>query len=521
MTNDNTASDDDFWSNMQEYVEGEKKGRVVVERLPVVTSDASADPVDIWVRNAPPKFPSGLLPPLIERFALIRSRLIGGDPAGLAMSAITTCAAMISDRFQIKVKRNENWTESARLWCMLIGDPSFKKSPIMRAAAGVTGKMDAAMLRKYNEDFAHWKDMGEGGPQPIPTRLRIEDITMEAAQEVCRYSPDGVLAAQDELSGWFGGIEKYSGGKGGAKDRSFWLQSYGGGSYSVNRISRSSFIIDNLSISILGGIQPDAIRGIMATATDDGLIQRFIPIVLASSDVGVDEELPDVVTDYEALVQTLHAIECPSGVLGDIQFEFDADGHKIRADLERRHHSMVVSMEKVNKKLATHIGKYDGMFPRLCLTFHVIENAHLGEDMPTVISGALAKRVAVFLHDFILRHAMAFYAGIVGLSDDQDILEDVAGHILAHKLESVTMRTIQRGSRRMRKLTREEGARIFEQLEAMGWLEQMHRRSDAPSWRVNERVHEIYQERAEQEAASRKETVSMIQAMARGDFDDL
>lgn len=513
-------NDDDFWGNMQAWNQGDAHTGLPIplsDLPPVTMPDSGADPVDIWLKNTPPSFPKGLLPPLIERFANIRATMIGGDPAGLAMSAITTCASVISDRFRIKVKRNENWHESPRLWCMLIGDPSFKKSPIMRAAAGITGRIDAQMLRDYNQAITKWKDMGEQGPQPVPTRLRIEDITMEAAQEVCRYSPDGILCAQDELSGWFGGIEKYSGGRGGAKDRSFWLQSYGGGTYSVNRISRASFIIDNLSVSILGGIQPDAIRSIMASATDDGLIQRFIPVVLASSDVGIDAEMPDVASEYDALVTRLHEADAPNGVCGDIAFHFDSEAQALRADLEKRHHGMVVAMEKVNKKLATHIGKYDGLFPRLCLIWHVIE--HIDDtEMPVEIDIATASRVAKFLHDFILRHAMAFYAGIVGLSEDQDILEDVAGHILAHRLESVTMRTIQRGSRRMRKLTREDGARIFEQLEAMGWLEQLHRRSDAPSWKVNERVHELYEERAEEEARSRKETVCMIQALTTGGY---
>lgn len=518
----NEENEDDFWGNMQAWTKGEADTgfQITPSSLPVVaTSDSSADPVDIWLKNAPPVFPKGLLPPLIERFAQVRATTFGGDPAGLAMAAITTCASVLSDKFRIKVKRNENWHESARLWCMLIGYPSFKKSPIIKAAANVVGSMDAAMLRSYNAEHQRWKDMGEQGPPPVPTRLRIEDITMEAAQEVCRWSPDGILCAQDELSGWFGGIEKYSGGKGGAKDRSFWLQSYGGGSYSVNRISRSSFIIDNLSVSILGGIQPESIRTIMASATDDGLIQRFIPIVLAVSEVGVDEEMPDVAAEYEDLVQRLHALEAPTSVVGDLSFRFDDEAQKLRADLERKHHGMVQSMEKINKKLSTHIGKYDGMFPRMCLLWHVIENVDATE-IPLEINACTARRVARFLHDFVLRHAMAFYAGIVGLSEDQDVLEDVAGHILAHRLESVTMRTIQRGSRRMRKLTREEGARIFEQLEAMGWLEQMHRRSDAPSWKVNERVHELYEERAEKEAAERRETVSMIQAMARGNYGE-
>jgi len=90
----------------------------------------------------------------------------------------------------------------------------------------------------------------------------MEDTTIEGAQEVLRDSPDGVLCLQDELSGWFGSMDKYAAGRGAAKDRGFWLQAFNGGQYAVNRISRGSFLIPNLSASVLGGIQPDPLRPI-------------------------------------------------------------------------------------------------------------------------------------------------------------------------------------------------------------------------------------------------------------------
>ena len=77
-------------------------------------------------------------------------------------------------------------------------------------------------------------------------------------------SPNGVLLYQDELSGFFGAMDKYAGNRGAAKDRAFWLQSWTGGSYGLNRVGRGVSIIPNLSISLLGGIQPDVIGKIAA-----------------------------------------------------------------------------------------------------------------------------------------------------------------------------------------------------------------------------------------------------------------
>ena len=116
-------------------------------------------------------------------------------------------------------------------------------------------------------------------------------------------------------------LEKYAGGKGGAKDRSFWLQAYGGGTYAVNRISRKSILIDNLSVSIVGGIQPDAIRRVMAGATDDGLIQRFFPVVLRPAHIGVDEELPNVAFEYDARIERLKDMTPRDSFLGENPYD--------------------------------------------------------------------------------------------------------------------------------------------------------------------------------------------------------
>jgi len=482
---------------------------------------AEAAPLDLWARYAPPPMPRGILPDIIERFALARSEQMGVDPGGLAMSALTACAAVIKDSIRIKVKQHEKWTESARIWTMLIGDPSYKKSPIMRAATGKIKALDASMLHAGNKALLDWQEGGgskSGNAMPLCPRLRVEDITMEAAQEVCRHSPDGILCLQDELSGWFGGIEKYSGGKGSAKDRSFWLTAFGGGQYAVNRVGRGSYIIENLSVTILGGVQPDPIRRIVADATDDGLIQRFFPIILQPASVGKDEEVGDIAFEYDGMIERLHDIRAPENVTGTMLLQFDDGARAIRNELERRHHAMVASTEIFNKKFAAHIGKYDGLFPRLCIIWHCIENCY-EETLPIFVTEHTARRVADFLTNYIRRHSLSFYAGVVGMSDDHEALQDVAGYILANRLDNVTMRTLSRGSRAMRKLTRDEGARIFEQLEAMGWLEQVHKRSDAPSWNVNPEVHVMFEAKANEERERRSDARKAILEMM-GDGED-
>ena len=105
-------------------------------------------------------------------------------------------------------------------------------------------------------------------------------------------------------------MDKYSGNRGAFKDRGFWLQSFNGGGYAVDRITRGSGYVPNLSVSMLGGIQSDLLRKFATDSVDDGLLQRLFPIVLRSATLGRNEHAD--VDDYSDLVDCLYALEPPS-----------------------------------------------------------------------------------------------------------------------------------------------------------------------------------------------------------------
>ena len=156
----------------------------------------------------------------------------------------------------------------------LVGPVSAMKSPIMNAVTWPLRAIDTEMARENQRAMAEYnklskEDKHEREP-PRQTRLMMQDTTIEAAQEILKDSPNGVLCYQDELSGWFGSMEKYSSARGAAKDRAFWLQSWNGGPYTVNRIARGSLFIPNLSVSFLGGIQPGSYASLRSTATTTG-----------------------------------------------------------------------------------------------------------------------------------------------------------------------------------------------------------------------------------------------------------
>jgi len=488
----------------------------------VSTEPFECPPVDLWARYEAPKLPADTLPAVIERFAVAHSETMGSDPAGLAMAALTVCAAAIPDSIRLQVKRYDStWFESARLWVTLVGMPSSKKSPIMNAALRPLNKIDAELFRSYmaQKDQYDALDAKERktAEKPVQRRVRISDATVEAAQEVLKDSPDGVLSQQDELSGWFGAMDKYAAGKGAMADRGFWLQAFNGGSYALNRVARGAALIPNLSISILGGIQPDPLRRIVSESVDDGLIQRLLPVLLQPAVLGKDEPQDGSVHQYEELVPRLWRLSASAFFGGSTVLQFSDEGQEVRRRLEERHLEMAQA-EVISPKMGAHFGKYDGIFARLCVLWHCIEHID-ARPMPVTVSGETARRVEAFLHRFIVPSAIAFYAGILGLSDDHDTLIELAGYILAHRLETVQHRDCQRATATLKALAVEQTRRLFEKLESFAWLEPIDppKNSKTPRWRVNPDVHDLFAERGRTEKARREKARSAIMSVLQSE----
>ncbi len=471
-------------------------------------------PIDLWNTIGAPSYPQGLLPKVIDDFAIVMAERYGASASGLAMSALTVMAAAIPDHVKLQPKVHDpSWLESARIWTVLVGDPSTKKSPILSAAVSPLAQIDASMVRNWKVSHDLWsalpKEERANRPEPIQERLRIEDTTVEAAQEVLKGSKNGILCVQDELSGWFGAMEKYGSGKGAALDRSFWLRAFNGGEYCLNRIGRGTTLIDNCSISLLGGIQPEPIRKVASSAVDDGLLQRMFPIMLNYSGVGLDAERPPAQDVYNFTVMMLNHVKTNGKPL-----RFDEDAQLLWRQRERRHNELMAA-ELVSKKFASHIGKYDGLFARLCIVWHAVESVNVSMRdgiLPPIVPYETAERVAQFMEKFLMPHAACFYS-MLGLSDDFDRVKALAEHILAKKLVEVTIRDVQRATRQLRGLKKHEILPVLQQLVALNWLAEIPgpRAESDPKFLVNWTAHELYAGRGERERERREQAQKIMQ----------
>jgi hypothetical protein len=478
--------------------------------------DIDDAPIDLWNQFATPELPRDLLPVQIEEYAFEQGAVMGCDPAGLAMSALTICAAVIPDTIKLQVKRHDsNFLQAARLWTALVGDPSTLKSPIIYDAMRPVVRIENKLAEDYAAERRAFELLSKADQQlreePTPKRLKLGDTTAEAVQDILKTNPEGLLLECDELSSFFGNMERYSNSRGGGSERGFWLTAYNGAPYTVDRVKRGSFRIKNLSISILGGVQPSKIREVADAVVDDGLIQRLTPIVLGEGVLGDDRPISPLAQQYDVLIENLYDWRMNCQGYGALAFSDDAQ--MICAEVLRRNHELT-KLDVLGKLLVGHFGKYDGVFARLCVIWHCVENY---QNFTSVISADTAQRVADFMHRFLRPHAMMFYAGVLDLADEHGRLQAVAGYILARELKELTVRDIQRGTRSMRKLARRDIENICDYLAAMYWLTKVAgRRASEAKWMVNPVVHRLFKTRASEEKIRRQVVSELLKEQFKG-----
>lgn len=459
---------------------------------------------DPWNTLRPVAFPISAIPGRLRSFVKSRAATIGADPCAIAWSCLSACSSAIHGESRLRMKRFDHWSVSPALWVALIGNPSTKKSPIIDAAWAPLNRVQNVDLRQYHNEMARWRAIpkkereAEDEPEK-PRRLISHDGTMEALQEILSHQSRGIGVLRDELAGWIGSMEKYAPGKGGAADRAFWLQAYNGGAHVVDRVMRGTTSIENLLVTICGGIQPDRLRQ-FGDLTDDGLWQRFIPVIVAPATMGADDPPDRTTDDYRAIVDEL--IAAPA-----VDLRLSNEAHAIREDMQTRIHRLEQS-EVLGARFCGFVGKMPGVWGRLCMVLHLI-NGEAGE-----VSERTAFNAHQLLFRSILPNAARVYTTMGGAGSDIEATRSIAGYILTKGLRRIVLSDMTSNVRVCRHKTVEDIRKLLSPLEAGGWL--APEKDFAPtSWLVNETVHEFFAGQAERERERRQ----MVRALITGEVD--
>ena len=295
-------------TELKKMIEGARRKWAVPEPIKVEaeTPNGWPDP-DLGLlgdgRLPAPTFPLEVLPDFWERWVVAAAAGACAPVDYVVGGVFSTTGAILANHR--RPAPSMNWDEAAITWCALVGDPSSGKSPAMDALRETLKSIEKTWAKEHEENEEQYREdsvvakarhdawvadvkravadnlepprMPKEAVEPempVRRRLVIGDVTIEAVGEISAKLQSGLLVIRDELVGLFAAMDRYHAGGGGA-DRAFWLETYGGRSYTVDRKTSPSINIRNLAVGILGGINPDRISSIAGTG-DDGFVARVL-----------------------------------------------------------------------------------------------------------------------------------------------------------------------------------------------------------------------------------------------------
>ncbi|MBO9580785.1 MAG: DUF3987 domain-containing protein [Sphingobium sp.] len=484
-----------------------KEAELEKERLragaPAPNRDAEFEfrvPRDVLRKVSPQPYGFDDVPRSIGEFAYYYSKATGHDPSGIIVSAVTAAASVIDDRYRLVVRPESNWTVSARQWSFLCGEPSTAKSPSIRAATGHIKAMHNALFQRWI-DKCRAREKGE--PRPELPALYTSDSTVAALADALIANERGLLMLTEEMSSWIGAIDSSNKGDA-AKNRGDWLQLRDGGPRQINRVDRGAMLVPNWGVSVLAACTPSGLAKQMKEMPEDGLIQRFIPSILAPpTNDPVGDARPALTTWGQwlewAWTATTSLYPRYVTLTAGARAMFDAEVREIN--------KLVIATEGFSPAYASHLGKHPGMLGEIALTFHVFGCGAGGQ--PANELGQEAMQCAIRYLRKARRHAHALYTSILSSAPAFELASALARSIVAADtaLTTISRDWMTQHCQMFRKADEDMRLAAVQILEDADWLSAQTHVKFYKGWprgySVHPKVFEIFAREGEQWRARR------------------
>jgi hypothetical protein len=433
-------------------------------------------------RRNPPQFPIEILGQDIGVWVLETAEGAGAPIDYVIGSLLAVSTTLIGNARRISPW--EGWVEPSILWIGLVGDPSSGKSPAIDPALNLVRVIENEMYPGFEQKYKEWlkkkeeasiaeenwkaevkastkngnsipdkPDQATTPKEVVRPRITVNDTSTEKLGSLLAAHPKGLLFNRDELCGLFGGFDRYS-GKG--FDRSFWIETYGGRSYTIDRIKNPlPIIIQNLSVSILGGIQPDKLSNILL-GDDDGLIARFLWIW---PDKYEEPRRPSSKVDNSTMLSIMRKL---SALLLDSSdhnngnnntnenenwnlkpriISLDEDAIEIFQEWRKDNHK---AANNVSGLLSSFYGKTPGYVLRLALVLELLWWAVTEDKQEPSFISQRAIAAAAHLVEGYFKPMAEYVFGDVSAPRDEQLATILAKYIIRSKADKINIREIAR-----------------------------------------------------------------------------
>jgi len=402
-----------------------------------------------------PAFDTNLIPEPLRPWIIDAAERLGVIPEMVYLPALTAAGIAMGNPFVLYPKaHDEDYFETSNLWGMIVAGPSTRKTSSMNEGLRFlrdidnearkeyrvqAGKSRAAAVSLDTQIRAQLKklDAAEAAGDAVKTtaarerleqlhedvakqqrsepRLVVNDVTIEALLKIVSENPSGVLHFRDELAGLFERIASV----GHESDRPLLLEAYNPrAQFTMDRISRDSVYAQIVTLSLLGGIQPERLAPMLKQAVDkgghDGFLARFQFVVQArlkdlpspvdrAPDASASERAQRI---YQALYRRTRDLVAndPWAVKG-VHFDADAQRHMDdwRTLIDQR---IRAANDRGATAVEAHLGKTYGAAMRLALILHHIERVDGGQS--PAVTEAQAKRATETM-EYFLANALSLY----------------------------------------------------------------------------------------------------------------
>lgn len=442
-----------------------------------------------YLRPPVPSLDMSLFPSTLATRAEQVGIMAGCDPLVSLFAGLGAACGAIDARIRLELL--PGFKVPPILWMMTIGAPGDKKSPGSKPMRTELLVMEQEDRPRFAQEMLAWEGQEAAyasakkafleqaaspdtlmdntllpsvpslPPQPNALRLVVGDITSQKLVHHCVARPEGSLCFLDEMGSWVKKLTDKSSGE----DRSCWVVAYEGDTYTMDRVGTGTLYCDNMAISIYGNIQPRVLKESLFHLSNDGLLQRFIPVVLDPDLTRKPQPIPAFLNNEQqwgmqlrqlrALPVNTYRLSAGATAVFD-QFQ---DWY----DEARRDERLVGS----NDTYMTAFSKLEGLCGRVALVMHLMNNPFSLE-----VPAETMEKAVQFVKSYVVP-AYRYTLGEVGGLDDDSVDNWVSDHIIqiSGEVQSVTMRDLKRSARRQIEGMNPHHAELALR-EAMGFLEQ-------------------------------------------------
>ncbi|API87535.1 DUF3987 domain-containing protein [Francisella uliginis] len=365
-------------------------------------------PID---RKELPKFNTDCLPKVIADYVDNLANAMQQPKQYIATSCLVSIAGLLGNKVCLDVDDRKAYPI---LWGMLIGDSGTGKTPSINEPMQPIKEIDKQLLDDYLKDYADYqtslelydielktlkanlKDCKDEQKQSIKEEIEafkklkpikpysreicINTATKEALlSQLADDSPNGLILEIDELMDFIQSIIKSEK----IEDHKLYVEAYNNGNFKSKTISRGTQYIDNVTISIIGGVQTQRLIEFTNKYNGSGLLARFqlIPIAEKQQRIYKDTKLDfGIKSKYINLLNKLKNIPQRFNIVDNEKVKAEPKKYSYTSEAKSLYIEWFNNTEKVKNEsgqsdlMIEYLGKATNTFHALALIYHLADN---------------------------------------------------------------------------------------------------------------------------------------------------